>query len=288
MINIDDVKQFSWADAYNNSLLSNSQLVFNNKLTLNICNTYDKDSVLNEYVYIGPSSELFDCYFNEYTSNSYRAKEIRNCPIVLMIDNRTDYFRRISSLEQKSLFSIVHYFPLTKDKFRMNCYSKIIDIKQNRSKNDLEAIASSLNNLSIDNKYDKSIIDDYFNLIESTISKEGTENIINFYWKLLNEEEKLIYESLSPDTYKPKENLSDIDKFESQEKEKPIDNFSLIFLFPYIIEHTVYPKTQVIANTRKQNFESLYKPRKMCKKNLLWLNLKDKTKAAWEIKELNI
>lgn len=82
--------------------------------------------------------------------------------------------------------------------------------------------------------------------------------------------------------------MDDLDKYESQELLEISKNYSLILFIPYIVERTVYPKPQVISNSRKPNFESLYKARKTKRKYIYTCsnNLKNDT-ILWSVKELN-
>ena len=110
------------------------------------------------------------------------------------------------------------------------------------------------------------------------------EQILN-YWKTLNEEEKLLYETVDKDSIKPQLNIvDDLQKYTAQEKNFHSQNFSVVNFVPIIVEYTIFPMPQVIANLRRQKFESLLKPHKMPQKFLIKY-IEDK--KDWESQQLN-
>ena len=113
---------------------------------------------------------------------------------------------------------------------------------------------------------------------------QDNEKILN-YWKTLNEEEKLLYETVDKDSIKPQLNIvDDLQRYTAQEKNFYSNNFSVVNFIPITVEYTIFPMPQVIANLRRQKFESLLKPHKMPQKFLLKYI---EEKKIWESKQLN-
>ena len=140
-------------------------------------------------------------------------------------------------------------------------------------------------------KNDKSTLSIFFPLsrekfilyCKTEIIKEE-EKILN-YWKTLNEEEKLLYETVDKDSIKPQLNIvDDLQKYTAQEKNFHSQNFSVVNFVPIIVEYTIFPMPQVIANLRRQKFESLLKPHKMPQKFLIKYIEDIKN---WESQQLN-
>ena len=90
-------------------------------------------------------------------------------------------------------------------------------------------------------------------------------------------------ETLKIDAFKEKK-MDDLSKFEAQEELLPNDNFSLVYLIPFEVDYFIYPMPQVIANSRKPNFESLYKPPKKTRRYYFIYNFNNN---KWLNKELN-
>ena len=98
------------------------------------------------------------------------------------------------------------------------------------------------------------------------------EKLINKYWASLNEEEKLLYETVDKDSIKPdndKNAKDDLVKYIPQEQKIPSKNFTVMELIPIKAWYTIFPMPQVIAHINKKKFESLLKPHKMPKKFLM-------------------
>ncbi len=203
------------------------------------------------------------------------------------IDVRTHIFKDIHCSQSVKLNL---FFPLSREKYNITCLVKTVSRSEGKNKikpftEENLLLFSHLEKLDCTN-HNKDILN-YINKLDKEIAEESS-NLLTKSWSELNEEDKLLYEILSPDSYKSNEKLiHDIDKFDSQEKITPIDNFGIVILLPYIIERTIYPKPQVIANTRKQNFESLYKPRKVQTKYIYWLNTFNTDSLSFNIRELN-
>lgn len=251
-----------WLCAFNRSLESNCQLSFYKKCTISVISSDSSDV----------STEMFDIEI-------FDSKGL----LKLNVDIRKEIFKDISN--SKSLIVNI-FFPLTREKYKLICLSKTIN---NNLKSkfivDKDLIFNHLEKLD-NSKLSKDFIN-LINKFDADIDNNATKLLDNL-WKELNEEEKLSFENICPDSFKTKENfIQDLDKFDSQEKVTPIDNFGVVLLIPYIIERTIYPKPQVIANTRKQNFESLYKPRKTQTKYVYWLNTSTTNNFSFKIRELN-
>lgn len=286
-----------WHSSFNKSLLDNAQLSFSRKINISVISK----TIINNNTIEEPLSELLDIHELDKITTEL-AEEINNKPITVFIDNRTSFYKALENNNQAFLST---YFPLTKEKYRMQCYSVLLNTK-NMSSLDKEIkininqdlVVNSLLKYSKNNNEDIDTINRYFKNSTSKIInslKNNSDDIIKNYWSKLTEEEKLQFEVIEPETFKANTRIEDIDKFDSQEKIEPINNFSVVLFFPYVIEHSIYPKPQVVANSRKPNFESLYKPRKMLKKYVFWSSVynSEETKKEnllqmkWELRELN-
>ena len=159
----------------------------------------------------------------------------------------------------------------------MSCFTIIL----NKKTNNVELIKNtekinkktSFNfNTNENNESNESNYTTFFNKLQELLSKlnSNLSETLKKSWSNLTEEEKLLFEVVEPETFRLETKEGDLDKYDSQERVEPINNFSIVLLFPYLIEHSIFPKPQVIANSRKPHFESLYKPRKVNKKYLLW------------------
>ena len=110
---------------------------------------------------------------------------------------------------------------------------------------------------------------------------------LNKYWSSLNEEEKLQYETVDKDSIKPNLNITeDLIRYTAQEKDKFSVNFSVAEFIPFEVEFTIFPMPQVIANLRRQKFESLLKPHKMPQKFLMKY-IEENDKKEWISHQLN-
>jgi len=239
------------------SLLLNSQLSYNNKATI----SFISNTSLNL------SSNLIT---DIYDIDQLKLKDYSTIPIFkLNTDIRLPFFKSISSSTECNL-SI--YFPLTQEKYIFTCLSKRIHpfekdsfLKEGLSM-EIQAEYKHINQ-----------INDFINIDCNTL--------IETYWKNLSEEEKLAFDVFEPGTIKSKDTQNDIDRFESQEKVEPMRQFGVVLFIPIKAERTVYPRPQVIANTRKQNFESLYQPRKTIKKYNYTLK---NGEFEYDVNELNV
>jgi hypothetical protein len=183
---------------------------------------------------------------------------------------------------------------MSREKFKFNCSLhsisgnglSIIDL---RNKNQFESYLRKnliYNNAILkENESEENFINrgfEYYNKLTLQLNQFKNEKMLDEYWNKLNNEEKLEYNTIHPDTIKIEEQLTDVDKFESQEEVFHSKNFSILFFIPFDIEHTIYPMPQVVANTRKPHFESLYKLHKKIRKYIFSFNF-----IIWTFKELN-
>ena len=277
---------YKWNDFWEKSIEENSQLSFSKKINISV-----KDS--NGQVV----SDILD--FNDPTKEIDIFKDIfQITPYIVFFDSRTSFFKNLKNSNE--CFSTT-YFPLTKEKFRMNNIYCILNKEKENSyifNFNLSTIEDNLtkpySTMDKDNDYLKNLGDFMNNIktnLQQNLDNKKVESIFKFYWDSLNEEEKLNYQTLCPESFKDLSfKLNDVDKFDTQEIIDPLDNFSIVLFFPYLVERTVYPKPQVVANSRKPNFESLFKPRKVPKVYLSWFyaTKKDTFNGFWFFKELNI
>jgi hypothetical protein len=276
---------FGWSKSFSKSISENSQIVFSKKLTVA---TISQDIGL-------PYSEILDLQEIKNLEN------LNNSALVCFCDNRTIFYH---SIKKNSLVHVTIFFPLSREKYKINCALFTLsgdgdDISTSQNQNQIQSYFNL--NYIYNNKthgLDKLEADyyieskNYLHKIKNNINNKKEEKL-NAYWNKLNNEEKLFYEVLDKDTIKAREETissscdvpvkDDLSKFEAQEEIFYSKHFSVIYLVPLDVEHSIYPMPQVVANSRKPNFESLYKPHKKPKKFLFMLNMNDK---SWNFKEL--
>ena len=263
--------EINWFKAFQKSLLENSQLVFSKKVNVSVVN---EGLAVNDILDIHQVLKIDD-----------------NAAIMAFIDNRTAFYQ---SLSENTIACLSIYFPMSREKFKLNCSIHSISgngksilelINKNQFDSYLKKNFKYNNAILKDNENDNNFVSrgyEYYNKINSQLTEFKNEKILDEYWNKLNNEEKLEYDTVHPDTIKVEEQLTDVDKFESQEEVFHSKNFSILFFIPYDIEHTIYPMPQVVANTRKPHFESLYKPHKKIRKYIFIFNF-----IKWTFKELN-
>lgn len=272
--------EVSWVKSFNKSMIDNNQLVFSKKITVS---TIDHDDYL-------PYSEILDI---QEISN---VRKFDNYSIMCFIDNRKPFY---NLLRQNSIASISIFFPLTREKYNLKCGVFSISGNNNEPSESEKIKINQFEKYAIRNfKYNHTINKDdtkseeyiesattYINNLNSHFTEINKENILNQYWSKLDNEEKLNYETIDPDTLKAEEKKNDdLSKFEAQEEVLHNKNFTILYFIPLDIEHTIYPMPQVVANSRKPNFESLYKPSKKVKKYMFIFNF---IKIVWNLRELN-
>lgn len=274
-----DQDNFSWDKSFVLSLSENSQLVFSRKVTVSI------------------SDPLTSLPFSDIVE----VQELKplnlmtNSALVCFVDNRTT-FNKI--LEKNSIVHISNFFPLSREKYRMCCAVYSLNPKSSNDK--LIPHEGQLKEYLTQN-YDFNFYDEkkmslekYINicteflqnLYKDNIISDAKEKLLNKYWSTLNNEEKLEYETTDKDSIKVnnKENSNvDLDKYEAQEEIFPSKNFTIYFFVPIDVEHNKYPFPQVVANSRKPNFESLMKLHKKPKKFFFSYNFDSN---SWKFKEL--
>lgn len=269
-----------WFTLFKRSIDSNSQLAFSKKITISVIDT----STTN------PSSEIIDMK----SFNVFEEEKVNNSNLVCFIDNRTCFFENLVNSDVVN-FSI--YFPLTKEKYIFNGTRVIISnkkrikalINNNKYIDYVKKMTQSLlkldeNTLKV-SQIEQSI-NEFLEIVNTNVVKNN--NVIKQYWESLNNEDKLNYEAITPETLKIdllREKIKDdLSKFEAQEELLPNDNFSIVFLIPFEVDYVIYPMPQVIANSRKPNFESLYKPPKKTRRFYYIYNFLNN---KWLVKELN-
>ena len=269
-----------WFSVFKKAVDANSQIAFSRKLTVSVI-----DASTNV-----PLSEMIDMkllveYEGEWTNNA---------GLTCFVDNRTYFY---DSLVSNDVVNFSVYFPLSKEKFVFTG-TRVIVSNKTRTKaairnklyvENLNKIMTSLLKQESNCKNETQNIETVNNYCDSISNKiVANDKIIKDYWDSLNNEEKLSFEAISPETIKLdafKEKVKDdLVKFEAQEEILPNDNFSVLFLIPFEVDYTIYPMPQVIANSRKPNFESLYKPQKKTRRFYFFFNF---LCLKWLVKELN-
>ena len=269
-----------WFTLFKRSIDSNSQLAFSKKLTVSMIDSST----------MTPFSEIVDMK----SFNTFQEEKINNSSLSCFIDNRTLFYDNLVGSDVVN-FSV--YFPLTKEKY---IFTGTRIIQSNKKK----VFAKVMNNkYSI---YLKKLILSMLKLEESALNEEQLVDLTSSFcgyvnervsiddksikecWESLNNEEKLNYEAITPETIKIdllKEKVKDdLSKFEAQEELLTNDNFSVVYLIPFEVDYVIYPMPQVIANSRKPNFESLYKPPKKTRRFYYIYNFLNN---KWLVKELN-
>jgi hypothetical protein len=272
-MNTEISQSFTWFNSFKKSLEDNSQLIFSKKMTLS---TVDNNL---------PMSEIIDLHEIKSVEKS------NNTSLVFFLDNRTIFY---NSLKSASIVHLVNYFPLSREKFKMNCLAYLIsgiDEVNIATKNILQVDNYFKINFKYNNLEENKILyENYITKINEEILTKNPKDVLNQYWAKLTAEEKLDYESVDKDSIKYdsqtiNNNNEDLDKFECQEEMVFSKNFAVLFLVPLDVEHSIYPMPQVVANSRRPNFESLMKPHKKPKKYFFIFNIQNE---SWSFKELNI
>lgn len=210
-------------------------------------------------------------------------KVINDKSICCAIDKRTTLYKVLKENEFSSL--LIHY-SLTRQTFKFLCLNSVClpieKLKNNLHKEKLEKLLENPNFTNFSEKFDeafKIFIKEQLNVLDSV------NELRKSLWNSLSNEDKLKYESIEPETLKSQEKKrDDLTLYLAQEEVQPSDNFELIFFYPIEIEETNYPMPQVVANSRKPDFESLYKPKKEIRK---YLHLYNFIEENWIIKEIN-
>jgi hypothetical protein len=269
--------QSHWSKSFSKSLAENSQLVFSKKLTASVIDTED-NTAINEILDI-ESIEEFD--------------SMNNSAIMAYIDNRTHFYKCLS-LNSLSYLSI--YFPMSREKYKLTCLISSIsgDGKSLQDIPNKEQInvylkknlkqSQTLSKENIDERDHLTMSDKYIKSFYDRMKSINQKEVLNNHWTKLESEEKLNFAGVHPDSIKLDIKLDDVDKFECQEELTYNKNFTVLYFFSLDVEHSIYPMPQVVANSRKPNFESLYKPHRKLKKYYFLLNLVNLT---WTVKELN-
>jgi hypothetical protein len=240
---------FSWYKSFKKSILDNSQLVFSKKMTISTINPQDNI----------PYSEILD--LEDLRPLNIRDKDCSDYALTFYVDNRTIFYK---SLKQNSMTHLINYFPLSREKFKMNCLvfalsgdgNHILEpVHKEQFKNYMN-INYSYNReshgktISLSEDQYKNIADEYIYQYLKDVDKGHYEKILNENWSRLSNEEKLEYESIDKDSIKKELKDNDLDKFEAQEEIFYSKNFTVLYLIPLDVEHSIYPMPQVVANSR--------------------------------------
>ncbi len=274
----------SWYKSLQKSLQDNSQLIFSKKMTISTINPQDNI----------PYSEILD--LEDFKPLNAKDKDCSDMALTFYIDNRTIFYK---SLKQNSMISLINYFPLSREKYKMNCLvfalsgdgNHILEpINKEQFRNYININyaynhSSHGKSISLSEEQYKNIADEYIYQFLKEVDKTNYEKILNENWSRLSNEEKLEYESIDKDSIKTEITENDLNKYEAQEEIYYSKNFTVLYLIPLDVEHSIYPMPQVVANSRRPNFESLMKPHKKPKKFFFIVNFSD---GKWNFKELNI
>jgi hypothetical protein len=267
-----------WFSVFKNSIERNSQLAISKKLTVSVI---DNSNLI-------PLSEIVEMkQFNQLDE-----EKVNNAAFTCFLDNRTYFFDKLAKTEVVSL-SI--YFALTKEKFIFTATKVIVSNKKKlRSTLKNTSYCEYLKNTTLSFiKEGKQVEENYLEKADNyceSINNEvfGNEKLVKESWESLNSEEKLDFEVITPETMKidifHERQKEDLVKFEAQEELLANDNFTLVYFVPFEVDYMIFPLPQVVANSRKPNFESLYKPPKKTRRFYYILNFLNR---RWLIKELN-
>lgn len=248
-----------------------------------------------------PYSEILDIQ-EIYTRNDKNTNDIS--ALVLFCDNRTIFY---NILKTNSIAYITTFFPLSREKYKMKALVYALDGSNDSnviSPGDDERKRKQLESyLNLNKKYvntfynsgnenNKSEFENFNSSFVNELKEQKIEKLLNQYWSRLNNEEKLDYDTVDKDSMKEcgkkhsekKDVDVDLDKFEAQEEIFYTKHFSVLYLIPVDVEHTILPMPQVVANSRKHNFESLMKPHKKTKK---YFFIFDFESSQWKFTELN-
>jgi hypothetical protein len=270
--------QSIWNKSFSKSIIENSQLVFSKKITASVVDRED-NTAINEILDI-EGIEQYD--------------DLKNSAILTYIDNRTNFYK---CLKENPIAYLSIYFPMSREKYKLTCLiSSISGNKNDHSSVDCNkpqinsylqknhGCVKSILKEDVDEGIHKTKSEEYIKSVYNTLNAINREEVLNTHWGKLDNEEKLYYTEVHPDSIKMDVKLADVDKFECQEEMTYSKNFATVYFFPLEVEHSIYPMPQVVANSRKPNFESLYKPHKKLKKFYFIFSL---INLAWTIKELN-
>ncbi|KRX06371.1 FMN-binding split barrel [Pseudocohnilembus persalinus] len=185
---------------------------------------------------------------------------IQEKALIFPIDSRTKAFQGI---QKNKIIDLLWYFPLTQEKYTLKCNLQIFN-KQEQNQQTQEN--------------------------ENYIIFDDMEQIYQNFWdNKIDKEDKKLFQNPIPDSLTEErqvinKQLTDLDKYNSYDKKNLSDNFALLVAIPFEITHTKYPKPQVIADSRKPKFESIFQPYKKCNKYLHQFN---KEKQIWIINPVN-
>jgi len=266
--NNDNIDITYWFELFTHSIDKNCQLKHSKNINISMI-----DHKMNL-----PFGDILE--INEITNinsinsikNNLNKNTIPNNYIACLIDNRTELF---NLLTYNYISQLSIYFPLSQEKYLLTTSRIIIS---NNYKEDYNYTKTT----DKPNKYFNKEFNTYFNHLNSIYN----EDILNTKWKQLTNEDKLKYEVVEPGTIKfdDKKNNDDLSKYEAQEEMLYSKNFSVVYFIPLDIDYVIYPPPQVVANSRKPQFESLYKPAKKVKRFYHHLDLES---CKWIVKELN-
>jgi len=127
--------------------------------------------------------------------------------------------------------------------------------------------------------------DFYLNNSKNPIDSSKQKEILKMIWEKINKEEKNEFHNKLPDSKTiEKEQLTDMDRFNSPDKIEISENFTIILYEPLEVEHSIFPMPQVVADARHTKFESLFQPYKVQRKYVHSFN---EEKQVWSICAIN-
>lgn len=116
----------------------------------------------------------------------------------------------------------------------------------------------------------------------ANVFEDGTEENRLAYWHSLSQREKQGYCGLPPDCPVLDAKQLDLDRFKPQEAVNVSENFAVLRIRPFEVEHSRFLDKSAVGNSRK-SFESLPQPDSISKK---WLHrLGDR---GWELTEMYV
>ncbi|EAR97373.3 pyridoxamine 5'-phosphate oxidase-related FMN-binding protein (macronuclear) [Tetrahymena thermophila SB210] len=230
-----------WLKALKRSIINNRQLQFSNMSQI-------------AYVFNGEAgidNITFDSYEKVISDNP-----LQEYSLIYTIDSRKNTF---NEMKNNKVVELCWYFPLTKEQYKIKCHFSFIALQQ-----------TQINDIQITEEI----------LIEQL--PQNQRELLENAWNKVDKEAKKLYQSPHPDTCKPnQEPLDDLERFNTPEKNKISNNFALLVLTPFRMEHTSFAMPQVVADGRKE-FESIFKPYKKHSKYLYVIE-----NNQWKVHTLN-
>lgn len=118
--------------------------------------------------------------------------------------------------------------------------------------------------------------------LTSNVFEDNAQEARMAYWNNLTQREKQGYCGLPPDCPVVNARQLDLDRFKPQEALNVSENFAVLRIRPFEVEHSKFLDKSAVGNSRK-TFESLPQPDSISRK---WLHRQ--TESGWEITELYV